>query len=80
MATRGKLHYNHLDQLKEFLIQKGFESQDLKGEYEVLRMKKEKRLVIIYKTDKSNEHLSLLDKDVSLINEFLRQYHNNLRG
>lgn len=41
--------------------------------YEVLRAKKNKDTAIIYKKANAKEHLSVMEKDVQLVNEFLYQ-------
>lgn len=43
------------------------------GAYEVLRARKPKEnMVIVYRKGGAKEHLSIMDKDFYLVNEFLR--------
>lgn len=78
MANRHILHKSKLEDFKVFLIRKGFEIQQLKGCYEVLRAKrkKPKRTVIVFQKDSAKEYLSLMDKDIPLVLEFIRQGDN----
>lgn len=72
MAERCLLHKNKLEAFKEWLIRKGYEIQDTKGFYEVLRAKKDKNTVIIFAKDRAKEHLSVQDKDRRLVWEFIK--------
>jgi hypothetical protein len=73
MAERCLLHKNKLDLLKWWLSSKGYEIQAIKGYYEVLRAKKDKSTVIIFKKDNAKEHLSVQQKDYRLIRQFIRE-------
>ena len=73
MAERCLLHQNKLDLLKWWLSSKGYEIQTTKGIYEVLRAKKDKDTVIIFKKDGAKEHLSVQQKDHKLIRQFIRE-------
>lgn len=44
-----------------------------KGCYEVLRAKKSKDTVIVFKKDNAKEHLSVQQKDYRLIRQFIRE-------
>ena len=44
-----------------------------KNPYEILRAKKSKDTVIIYRKGDSKEHLSIMDKDYDLIHEFMME-------
>ena len=44
-----------------------------KNPYEVLRAKKSKDTVIIYRKGDSKEHLSIMDKDYALIHKFIME-------
>ena len=73
MAERCLLHRNKLDLLKWWLSSKGYEIQPTKGAYEVLRANKGKDTVIIFKKDGAKEHLSVQQKDHTLIRRFIRE-------
>lgn len=72
MATRNMLHESKLKDFELFLVNKGYAIVETSNNpFEVLRAKKEKDTVIIYKKAKAKEHLSVMDKDVKLVNEFI---------
>ena len=73
MAERCLLHKNKLDLLKWWLSSKGYEIQTTKDVYEVLRAKKDKNTIIIYKKDNAKEHLTVQQKDHRLIREFIKE-------
>ena len=79
MATRSMLHQSKLKNFELFLVNKGYAIVEVsKNPYEVLRAKKDKDTVIVYKKANSKEHLSVMDKDVPLVNEFI--YGNCANG
>ena len=72
MATRNMLHVSKLKAFELFLVNKGYTIVETsKNPYEVLRAKKDKDTVIIYKKANFKEHLSVMEKDVLLVNEFI---------
>ena len=73
MAERCLLHQNKLDLLKKWLSSKGYEIQATKGDFEVLRAKKDKDTVIIFKQLDKKEHLTVQQKDHRLIRKFIRE-------
>ena len=73
MAERCLLHQNKLFWFKWWLCARGYEIQANKSIYEVLRAKKDKNTVIIYKTDNAKEHLTVQQKDYRLVRQFLRE-------
>lgn len=73
MAERCLLHKNKLDLFKWWLSSKGYEIQQPKGTYEVLRAKKDKNTIIIFQKDKAKEHLTVQQKDYSLIRQFIKE-------
>ena len=73
MANRHTLHSNKLDAFRKWLIKTGWTIEEPKGIWEVLRAKKAGRqnpLIVYQKTNK--EHLSVLDRDIDIIKDFLR--------
>lgn len=73
MAERCLLHQNKIDLFKWWLSSRGYEIQATKGIYEVLRAKKDKDIVIIFKKDGAKEHLSVQQKDHKLIRQFIQE-------
>ena len=76
MANRHTLHISKLNSFKEWLVNDGWQLEEPKGIYEVLRARKagKKNPLIIYKKSDAKEHLSLLDRDCGVIGAFLRDY------
>lgn len=79
MAIRNMLHISHLKAFEEFLEGKGYMIIPPVGVYEVLRAQKPKKdrkpkesPVIVYRKKDAKEHLSIMEKDFYLVNEFLR--------
>lgn len=74
MANRHTLHINKLDSFKKWLVKDGWELLPLSNNhYEVLRAKKGgKQYPLIIYSGKSSEHLSLADRDMSVVGAFLR--------
>ena len=71
MANRHTLHITHLPKLKMWLVDQGWELQPLTDHgYEVLRAKRDKRTLVVYKKLDAKEHLSYADRDHRLIRRF----------
>ena len=67
MAVRNILHIDKLEAFEEFLRFEGYMILPLsKNPYEVLRAKKGRDTVIIYRRSEAKEHLSVMDKDYGL--------------
>ena len=84
MANRNTLSVNELPQFKEYLIRNGWKILTSKGNCDVLRATKEGRRhpLIIYRRDSINAgnpptHLTLLDSDVRVVREFLKERNDN---
>lgn len=73
MAERCLLHQSKLELLKWWLAQNGYQLQEPKGFYEVLRAKKKKETVIIYKQSDKVEHFTVQQKDYRLIRQFITE-------
>lgn len=72
MAQRCLLHISKLEAFSEWLEKDGWQICDTKGFYEVLRAKKEKRWLIVYRKLDVKEHYSILDKDYGIVRSFLK--------
>jgi len=80
MANRCLLAKNKLEDFKQWLIAKGWQIQEPKGTYEVLRaVNKEVRkkpLIIFTKID-AKLHYSIQDSDTSIVRKFLDEGKND---
>lgn len=73
MATRSILHISKLQEFESFLEDKGYMIiSTSKNPFEVLRAKKDRDTVIVYKKADAKEHLSTMDKDYHLVREFIK--------
>lgn len=74
MANRALLHMNKLKDFESWLEKQGYMILPTsKNPYEILRAKKGKDTVIIYRKGDSKEHLSIMDKDYDLIHKFMME-------
>ena len=80
MAERCLLHKNKLDRFEWWLKSKGYEIQKTKGIFEVLRAKKGKDTVIVFKKFEAKEHYTVQQKDHKLVRQFIRECKENLWG
>ena len=83
MANRGTLSVRELDSFRNWLETDGWQIQDPKGDYEVLRAAKAGRkhpLIVYYRhgTNGGKElvHYTVLDRDMGVVRAFLK--HKNL--
>ena len=74
MANRHTLHISKLEDFKKWLEKDGWEIEEPKGIYEVLRARKQGRQnpLIVYTKADAKEHLSIMDRDSGVIGAFLR--------
>jgi hypothetical protein len=70
------LHVNKLEEFEQFLEVKGYMILPTVGAYEVLRARKGKDTVIVYRQREVKEHLSIMDKDYRLVREFMEVRNN----
>lgn len=81
MATRNMLHISKLKDFELFLVNKGYAIVETSNNpYEILRAKKDKDTVVIYQKANTREHLSVMDKDVGLVNDFLYGEHGDVES
>ena len=74
MADRRRLHISKLVAFRQWLVKDGWEIEDPKGRWEVLRARKPGRQnpLIVYTKMDAKEHLSVMDRDSGVIGAFLR--------
>ena len=74
MADRHRLHKNKLENFKQWLIGDGWEIEAPKGDYEVLRARKQgrKNPLIVYTKMDAKEHLSVMGRDTGVLGAFLK--------
>lgn len=80
MANRNTLSVNQVEKFKAYLVDEGWELQETKGDYEVLRATKEGRnhTLIAYSRLATNggkeiQHLTLADRDMPIVRAFLKK-------
>ena len=74
MANRHTLHISKLEDFKEWLVKDGWEIEEPKGIWEVLRAGKSGRQnpLMVYRKADAKEHLSIMDRDSDVVGAFLR--------
>ena len=74
MADRYRLHKSKLEDFKNWLINDGWTIENPKGTWEVLRARKEgrKNPLLVYTKMDAKEHLSVMDRDRSVLGAYLR--------
>lgn len=77
MAERALLTFEMLGEFRHWLKGKGYEIQDRAFTWEVLRAVKRgerrDRWVVIFKKADAKRHLTVQDRDVALVREFIRE-------
>lgn len=80
MANRNTLSVNQVEKFKAYLIAEGWQIQEPKGDYEVLRATKKdrKNTLIAYSRLATNggkeiQHLTLADRDMPIVRAFLKK-------
>ena len=83
MANRSTLSVNKIDEFKAWLEKDGWQIQETKGFYEVLRAVKQGRkhpLLVYFRHDTNNEtklvHYTVLDRDIGVVWEYLKEKKN----
>lgn len=74
MANIHTLHISKLEDFKNWLVKEGWEIEEPKGIYEVLRARKQGRQnpLIVYTQAYAKEHLSVMDRNSGVVGAFLR--------
>lgn len=74
MHNRSTLHVNKLDEFKAFCESKGWVSEPLKGDYEVLRMRhKEQKYPLILFSRIGAQHLTVFGIGMKMTRTFLHE-------
>lgn len=83
MANRNTLSVNKIDDFKVWLEKDGWQLQETKGFYEVLRAVKQGRkhpLIVYFRHDTNNEtklvHYTVLDRDMGVVRAYLKEKKN----
>lgn len=76
-SIRGEIHINELGRFSDWLIWQGYTIEPCKGEYEVLRARKDKELLVFYKRMRSNHLSSSLEKNHIKITDDYRRFMRN---
>lgn len=76
MANRCLLHQKKLDAFREWLVKDGWEIHPCKDCFEVLRAKKEKKWLIVYRRIEADVHYTVRNEDVKLVRRFLKGIKN----
>ena len=81
MANRNTLAMTKIDDFRDWLINDGWEIQDTKDYYEVLRATKPGRRhpLIIYKRNNAPKHLTALDRDMGVIRAYIRDARKEIK-
>ena len=80
MANRHLLAINKLEDFRNWLLKNGWQIEETKGKYEVLRARKstEKLPLIVYKKDKDGLiHLSVSDWNTKYVADFINSKKDN---
>ena len=74
MENRHTLHISKLEDFKKWLENDGWEIEEPKGIWEVLRARKQgrKNPLIVFQKKDAKEHLSIMDRDSGVIGAFLK--------
>lgn len=72
MPVRSRLHITHKDKFIEWLKKDGWTIETPKGDYEVIRARKGKRILLAYERNDMKEHYTVRDCDMGVVAAFLR--------
>lgn len=76
MSNRHTLAANKLDDFSEWLLEDGWSIERPKGAFEVLRARKDKRILQLYSRMNSPQHLTVMDKDYPIVHQYLNTREN----
>lgn len=74
MAIRSRclLAINKLDDFKKWLVEDGWDIEEPKGLYEVVRAKKSKRWLLIHQRMYAKQHVTVMEKDFGVVWKYLK--------
>lgn len=76
MAIRNMLHLNKMDDFQSWLILNGWTIVKAQGIFEVLRGKKDKRTLIIYKKTNAKQHVTVRRNDFDIVFAYFKDRKN----
>jgi hypothetical protein len=74
MRDRGLLHFNQLPALIEWAKRQGWKQVETKGDFEVLRLRRDRQCAIFHRKSEAREHLTVWGDSERLTKDFLRYY------
>ncbi len=72
MANRHLLAASRADEFKAWLAENGWVIEAPKDYYEVIRARRGKRVLIVYRRLEKGQHLTIHDKDAGVVRAFLK--------
>lgn len=79
MANRCLLHQKKLEAFKEWLVTDGWEIHPCKSIDEVLRAKKDRKWIIVFRKFDATVHCTVRYEDVPIVRRFLKAMKNGAR-
>ena len=73
MADRRLLAISDIPLFSEWLASRGWKILETNGDYECLRAKRNNETLILFARDGAKVHVSIQDKDVPVVREFIKQ-------
>lgn len=77
MANRCMLAINKLENFKQWLLEEGWNLEPVMGFYEIVRARKGKRVLLVYRKNEIKEHVSVPDSSMDVVKKFI-QHRNNM--
>lgn len=76
MSNRHTLAANKLDDFSEWLLEDGWSLEPTKGDFEVLRARKDRRILQLYTRMGNPQHITVMDKDHDIVRQYLNTREN----
>lgn len=73
MAIKSRIHKRKINKFINHLIEEGWTLEENKRTYECFRVRKNGRLMVTFKNNQGTEHITIQDKDIDIINEYLKK-------
>jgi len=82
MANRSLLHRSKIEDFKSWLQEDGWQIEQPKGIYEVVRATKgtRKPLIVYTRDNKGNEHITVQDRDVPVVRAYIMDRRREARA